>query len=74
MNNSIDITKLSSDFPAIKKLQEEEYVFWVNKNRKTGQHISEVSMNEVKDAEARLDRFSSYLIEAFPETKRYISG
>ena len=69
MNNSIDITKLSSDFPAIKKLQEEEYVFWVNKNRKTGQHISEVSMTEVKDAEARLERFSSYLKEAFPETK-----
>ncbi len=69
MNNSIDITKLSSGFPAIKKLQEEEYVFWVNKNRKTGQLISEVSMNEVKDAEARLERFSSYLKEAFPETK-----
>ena len=68
MNNSIDIAKLSSDFPVIKKLQEEEYVFWVNKNRKADQLISEISMNEVKDAQMRLERFSSYLKEAFPET------
>lgn len=68
MNNPINLTQLCSDFPSIKQLQKGEYVFWVNKNRNAAHDISHVLKKEVLDAEARLQRFSSYLKLAFPET------
>lgn len=68
MNNSFDITKLRSDFPAIQQLQNGEYVFWVNKNRNPAYSISAVTRKDVLEAEARLQRFSSCLTLAFPET------
>lgn len=68
MNNSFDITKLRSDFPAIQQLQNGEYVFWVNKNRNPAYSITAVTRKDVLDAEARLQRFSTYLTLAFPET------
>ena len=69
MNNSIDMTRLSSDFPVIKQLQAGQYVFWVNEKRNADHPIPMISMKEVEEAEARLQRFSSYLMKAFPETK-----
>lgn len=68
MNNLIDITKIRSEFPSIQQLQNGEYVFWVNKNRNPAHSISSVTMKDVLEAEARLQRFSSYLTLAFPET------
>lgn len=69
MNNSINLTQLYSDFPSVKQLQKGEYVFWVNKKRNAAYSIFDVSMKDVLDAEGRLQRFSSYLKLAFPETR-----
>ena len=69
MNNSINLKQLCSDFPLMQKLQEGKSVFWVNESRKADMPISSVTMAEVKEAEARLKCFSSYLKVAFPETK-----
>ncbi|MFF5995530.1 D-serine ammonia-lyase [Lysinibacillus sp. KU-BSD001] len=69
MNNSVDIVKLCSDFPMVQQLVDGKYVLWINKKRKVEHAISVVSMEEVEEAKARLERFSSYLKVAFPETK-----
>ena len=70
MNNSINYEQLCSDFPLIQKLQAGKSVFWMNENRKVDAPIAAVTLAEVLEAEARLKRFSSYLIVAFPETKK----
>jgi D-serine dehydratase len=66
----IDVNALTVRFPLIEKLQNEQYVFWVNnKVSNENQMISQVSMEMVREAEQRWQRFSSYLMAAFPITK-----
>ncbi|MGE7022230.1 D-serine ammonia-lyase [Solibacillus cecembensis] len=67
---SIDVNALKVQFPLIERLQNEQYVFWVNPKKTTEKQIFEqVSMEMVRDAEKRLQRFSSYIMEVFPLTK-----
>lgn len=66
----IDVNALIEQYPLIEKLQTQEYVFWVNEQLKyEKQTISPVSMEMVRNAEEKLNRFSSYIKEAFPITK-----
>lgn len=67
--NKLDVNALITSFPLIKKLQSEQYVFWINDRlTKKKQTLTTVSMEMVREAEMKLQRFSSYIIEAFPLT------
>lgn len=68
MNHLINLTQLSSDFPLIQPLQRGETVLWLNEKRDPSYVRTEIMMKDVLEAEARLRRFSSYFIAAFPET------
>ncbi|KGR81713.1 D-serine ammonia-lyase [Lysinibacillus odysseyi] len=68
MNHLINLTQLSSDFPLIQPLQRGETVLWLNEKRDPSYVRTEIMMKDVLEAEARLRRFSSYFIVAFPET------
>ena len=58
----IDVNALIEQYPLIEKLQTQEYVFWVNEQLKyEKQTISPVSMEMVRNAEEKLNRFSSYI-------------
>ena len=70
MNNKLDIDKLSSDFPEIIKLKNKEYAFWVNENvQSTFIEYQEVPLQLIEEGRERLQRFSSYIKEVFPETR-----
>ena len=63
----MDLIALQKCFPLIKDLQQQNYVFWSNtKKQKTQQQSEQLSMEMVRDAEERLQRFSSYIKVAFP--------
>ncbi|MCH7321313.1 D-serine ammonia-lyase [Solibacillus sp. MA9] len=66
----IDVNALTASFPLIEKLQMQQYVFWINEQlNKEKQTISSISMEMIREAEQKLQRFSSYIKEAFPITK-----
>lgn len=68
--HKIDINALTANFPLIEKLQNEQYVFWINDLLSTKkQTITPVTMEMVHEAEQKLQRFSSYIMAAFPFTK-----
>lgn len=67
----IDINKLISHFPLVRDLVDLKEVVWFNpKVTTTDQGLPYVGLtqNDVIDAQARLQRFASYLAKAFPET------
>ena len=67
---NIDVNALTVHFPLIEKLKNQQYVFWINdKIQSENQTFSTVSMDMVRDAEQRWQRFSSYIMAAFPITK-----
>lgn len=57
-----------AQYPLIQNLQEGNYTFWIN-NRVNDAQTFPISMDLVYEAESRLQRFSSYIKEAFPETQ-----
>ncbi len=66
----MDVNALIARFPLIEKLKVGEYVFWVNDQLSTKkQTIEPVSMDMIREAEQKLQRFSSYIKVAFPITK-----
>lgn len=68
--SSVDANALIERFPLIENLQNEQYVFWINDQLTVKkQTLTTVSMEMVRDAEQRLQRFSSYIMTAFPMTK-----
>lgn len=69
VNNQVSLNRLRSDFPLVGPLMEQQYVLWMNEKRNPQAEIEVISMKDVLDAEARLKRFSSYIKEAFPETR-----
>lgn len=65
----IDLQRLSEQYPNIQRLQQGDYVFWLNpKLQKVQPARVEISMELVQEAVDRLQRFSSYIKEVFPET------
>ncbi|MCH3951607.1 MAG: D-serine ammonia-lyase [Acidaminococcus sp.] len=59
-------------YPLIDKMCKLEEVFWLNAGKKPAAEAipeAELSMADIRDAEARLARFAPYFQAAFPETK-----
>lgn len=70
MNDNMHLEKLYSDNPLLSDLKNQKYVFWINRKLQQQQGSnSQVSMKDVEEAASRLQRFSSYIMVAFPETR-----
>lgn len=64
----MDIDKLIVEYPLIQNMVDCEEVFWLNE--KVGEKAElPFNMEDMRDAQARLDRFASYIQAAFPETE-----
>ncbi|MBS9443593.1 D-serine ammonia-lyase [Photorhabdus heterorhabditis] len=69
---STKIQQLLNEYPLVKNLMKLEEIFWFNPcstTFKEGLPFVGLDADDVRDAEARLNRFASYLCKAFPETK-----
>ncbi|MEB6549591.1 D-serine ammonia-lyase [Heyndrickxia sporothermodurans] len=66
------VEEWEKNYPLIKQMISTEEVFWTNPKygtfKEAMKHIS-LSEKDVKEAEQRLLRFSSYIAQVFPETK-----
>lgn len=65
------LMKLIKRVPIIQDMQQEKEVVWVNPgkmNFKDSMVNSELTMKDVDDAEARLERFAPFIMKCFPET------
>ena len=73
MNNKEIQTWLDSKkLPLLEKLKSLDEVFWVNPNLDNSQkgiEKSPLTVEDIKDAEERLNRFAPYLAKVFPETR-----
>lgn len=70
MSEKFKVIDLKKQFPLIEELQQGNYVFWINPHKQVVQTLQkELSMEDVRDAEERLRRFSSYIKEVFPITR-----
>ncbi|ETO43220.1 D-serine ammonia-lyase [Morganella sp. EGD-HP17] len=68
----INIEKLIADYPLVQKLIDLKQVAWFNPGVTTteaGLPYVGLTLEDVKDAQARLSRFAPYLMKAFPETQ-----
>lgn len=68
----INIEKLIADYPLVQELIDLKPVTWFNPDVTTteaGLPYVGLTLDDVKDAEARLNRFAPYLMKAFPETQ-----
>lgn len=69
---TINIDKLITDYPLVQDLIDLKQVSWFNPKVTTteaGLPYVGLTLNDVEDAQARLDRFAPYLMKAFPETQ-----
>lgn len=67
----IDVEKLICQFPIIESIRNEEEILWINPDKtdfETGMVGMELSMKDIDDAEARLQRFAPFIMKCFPET------
>lgn len=64
----MDIERLKVEYPMINRMALGEPIFWVNPKEKLSQDII-FKRDKIDDAEARLNRFASYIKVAFPETQ-----
>ncbi|TLS37003.1 D-serine ammonia-lyase [Pseudalkalibacillus caeni] len=64
------IDKWIEEYPLIKELVETKEVFWINRNSQdqTKDNVA-VGIEEIKEAETRLHRFSPFIKASFPETE-----
>ncbi|HGU9768592.1 TPA: D-serine ammonia-lyase [Morganella morganii] len=68
----INIEKLIADYPLVQELIDLKQVAWFNPGVTTteaGLPYVGLTLEDVKDAEARLSRFAPYLMKVFPETQ-----
>ncbi|HHE6469058.1 TPA: D-serine ammonia-lyase [Providencia rettgeri] len=68
----INVDKLIADYPLVQDLIDLKQIAWFNPNATTtqaGLPYVGLTIEDVQDAEARLNRFAPYLMKAFPETQ-----
>ncbi|QED46306.1 D-serine ammonia-lyase [Cytobacillus dafuensis] len=65
---SIDDWK--NEFPLLSDMTELKEVFWMNPKYKFTEDPSSLTMEDVRDAEARLARFAPYIAKVFQETAK----
>jgi len=63
----IDIEKLFDRVPILESIRNEEEIVWINPD-KSDIVSAELTMKDVEDAEARLQRFAPFIMKCFPET------
>lgn len=64
--------ELVKRLPIIRRMQQEEEIIWINPDKagyEKSMENSELTMADVEDAEARLQRFAPFIMWCFPETK-----
>ena len=68
----INLQELEVKFPIVRDLVQEKEVAWINPDKTSmeeARKAMELSMKDVDDAEARLERFAPFIMKCFPETK-----
>lgn len=68
----IDFNKMVEENPILQRMKENEEVVWINPDKKSFQESvqnCELTMDDVEDAEKRLERFAPFIMKCFPETK-----
>lgn len=68
----INLQELEVKFPIVRDLAQEKEVAWINPEKTSmeeARKAMELSMKDVDDAEARLERFAPFIMKCFPETK-----
>lgn len=68
----IVLNELTEQFPILKEIQKEKEIVWINPDKtdyETGMQSSELTMEDIDDAEQRLLRFAPFIMKCFPETK-----
>lgn len=64
-----EIERLITTQPLLENLYNQKYVLWLNPNKKDVVDVEGLSINAVKEASARLQRFATYFMKKFPITK-----
>lgn len=66
---NMDISKLLVEYPVIQNMARCEEILWLNE--KAGQEAElPFDLEDIEEAEARLERFAAYIKVAFPETEK----
>ena len=68
----INLQELEVKFPIVRDLAQEKEVAWIYPDKTSmeeARKAMELSMKDVDDAEARLERFAPFIMKCFPETK-----
>ena len=68
----INLQELEVKFPIVRDLAQAKEVAWINPDKTSmeeARKAMELSMKDVDDAEARLERFAPFIMKCFPETK-----
>ena len=65
---TFNVQTLKNQNPIISKMVNHEEIFWQNPDYQSDSSLP-FTIDDIKDAEARLSRFSSYIKTVFPETK-----
>ena len=72
MKAMVDLKVLEEKTPILKEIRSEKEVFWKNPDKSAcGEAMEqiELGMEDVEDAERRLERFAPFIMKCFPETK-----
>ena len=67
----MDVEQLQKQFPLVRDLREGKEILWINPDRipfAEAEKSLELTMEDVLDAEARLERFAPFIVKCFPET------
>lgn len=68
----INLQELEEKFPIVRDIAQEKEVAWINPDKTSmeeARKTMELSMKDIDDAEARLERFAPFIMKCFPETK-----
>ena len=68
----INLQELEEKFPIVRDIAQEKEVAWINPDKTSmeeARKTMELSMKDIDDAEARLERFAPFIMKCFSETK-----
>ncbi len=66
-----EVKEWLAEFPLLEEVMAKREVFWINPasaDRQDNAGITSIGERDLREAEARLDRFAPYIMKAFPET------
>ncbi|WP_369810555.1 D-serine ammonia-lyase [Guptibacillus hwajinpoensis] len=71
-NKSLE--KWKAEFPLLKEIIQLKEVLWTNPHKEEDSNVSKLNIDDILEAEARLQRFASYFKKVFPETNGIIES